>query len=74
VVCAHVAASAGCGLFDPVTAAGYVERGMILKPLDPCPHFRTLMLFPPRKTSRIVSDLAAALVKEAELAISHPFG
>ena len=74
VICAHVLAGAGCGLVDPVTAASYVERGMILKPLDPCPHFRTLMLFPPRKKSKIVSDLAAALVNEAEAAISHPFG
>ena len=74
VVCAHVLAGAGCGLVDPVTAASYVQRGMILRPLDPCPHFRTLMLFPPRKKSKIVADLAAALTKEAQSAISQPFG
>lgn len=34
-VCALVLAGNGCGIVDPLTAIGYVERGLILKPLDP---------------------------------------
>jgi DNA-binding transcriptional LysR family regulator len=68
VVCALVLAGTGCGIVDPVTATDYVQRGLVLRPLDPCPNFRTLMLFPPRKTSRIVADMAKALTSEAEKA------
>lgn len=61
-VCALVLAGLGCGIVDPVTAAGYTERGLILRPLRPSVSFRTLMLFPTQKRSRIVSDLAEALL------------
>lgn len=66
VVCALVLAGMGCGIVDPVTASGYVERGLTLRPLTPAPSFRTLMLLPTRKVSRIVADMARALNKEKE--------
>lgn len=55
-VCALALARVGCGLVDPVTAAGFVERGLVLKPLAPSVHFRTLLLFPARKRSKLVAD------------------
>jgi DNA-binding transcriptional LysR family regulator len=63
-VCALVLAGVGCGLVDPVTAVGCVERGLVLKPLEPSVHFRTLMLFPPRKASALVKRFSAALLDE----------
>lgn len=61
VICASVLAGLGCGIVDPITAAGYVERGLSLRPLEPSVSFRTLMLFPAQKRSRIVAGLAEAL-------------
>lgn len=65
-VCALVLAGNGCGIVDPLTAVGYVERGLILKTLDPAIHFRTLLLFPPQKKSRLVEQMADALRSERE--------
>ena len=45
-------------------AAGYVERGLVLRPLQPSVSFRTLILFPTQKKSKIVADLADALLAE----------
>ncbi len=64
VVCALVLAGLGCGIVDPVTAAGYVERGLILRTLQPSVSFRTLMLFPAQKKSKIVQAMADALLLE----------
>ena len=47
-----------------MTAAGYVERGLILRPMKPSVSFRTLMLFPTQKKSKIVADMADALLAE----------
>lgn len=56
-VCAMVLAGLGCGLVNPVTSAGYVAQGLVLKPFGADVHFRSLMLFPSnRKQSRIVRD------------------
>ena len=66
-VCALVLAGVGCGIVDPVTAAGYTERGLILRPLQPSVSFRTLMIFPTQKKSKIVSDLADALMAETKV-------
>jgi DNA-binding transcriptional LysR family regulator len=63
-VCALVLAGLGCGIVDPVTATGYIERGVTLRPLVPSVSFRTLMLFPNQKRSRIVAEMADALTKE----------
>jgi DNA-binding transcriptional LysR family regulator len=63
-ICALVLAGNGCGIVDPVTATGYLERGLILKPLDPPIHFRTLLLFPQRKKSKLVQQMAEALENE----------
>lgn len=63
-VCALVLAGIGCGIVDPVTAVGYRERGLVLRPMRPGVSFRTLMLFPTRRRSRIVSDMADALTTE----------
>lgn len=60
-ICALVLAGVGCGIVDPVTATGYVERGLVLRPMEPSVGFRTLMLFPTRKRSKIVLDMADAL-------------
>jgi len=66
-ICALVLAGVGCGIVDPVTAAGYVERGLELRPMEPSVSFRTLMLFPTQKKSRIVLDMADALRAEQAL-------
>lgn len=63
-VCALVLSGLGCGIVDPVTAAGYVERGLVLRPMKPSVSFRTLMLFPTQKKSKIVADMAGALLAE----------
>lgn len=65
-VCALVLAGNGCGIVDPVTAVGYRERGLILKPLEPIISFRTLLLFPPKKKSKLVEQMAEALFSERE--------
>lgn len=68
VVCALVLAGLGCGIVDPVTATGYVERGLVLRPLNPSVSFRTLMLFPPRKKSKIIADMASTLTAQKAIA------
>ncbi|GAA6180698.1 DNA-binding transcriptional regulator LysR [Shimia sp. NS0008-38b] len=63
-ICALVLAGTGCGIVDPLTASGYVERGLILKPLTERIHFRTLMIFPPKKRTRMINAMADALDQE----------
>ena len=63
-VCALVLSGVGCGIVDPVTAAGYLERGLVLKPMRPPVAFRTLLLLPPKKTSRLARDMEDALAEE----------
>ena len=63
-VCALVLAGIGCGIVDPMTAVGYRERGLILKPLQPPVAFRTLLLLPPKKKSRLVLEMESALQEE----------
>lgn len=65
-ICALVLSGVGCGIVDPVTATGYIERGLTLRPMEPSVSFRTLMLFPTRKKSRVVLDMADALRREQE--------
>lgn len=65
-ICALVLAGNGCGIVDPVTAVGYTERGLILKTLRPAIHFRTLLLFPPKKKSKLVEHMADVLLRERE--------
>ena len=66
VVCALVLEGIGCGIADPVTAVGYMERGLVIRPFEPAISFRTLLLFPPRKKSRLVQEMADTLQAEAE--------
>lgn len=68
-VCALVLAGLGCGIVGPVTATGYIERGVTLRPLVPSVSFRTLMLFPNQKRSRIVAEMADALTKERSMLV-----
>ncbi len=71
-VCALVLAGLGCGIVDPITAPGFIERGLILKPLEPAIHFRTLLLFPPdRQKSRLVRELIAILGEQKETAPAY---
>lgn len=65
-VCALVLAGNGCGIVDPITAVGFTQRGLVLRPFEPVIRFRTLMLFPPKKKSRLVKQMAAALIDERE--------
>ena len=60
-ICALVLAGNYCGIVDPITAAGYTERGLILRPLTPTVSFRTLLLFPPKMRSRLVTEMETAL-------------
>ncbi|MFC5038239.1 LysR substrate-binding domain-containing protein [Tianweitania sediminis] len=66
-ICAMVLAGLGCGIVDPVTAIGFTDRGLVLRPFAPSVSFRTLMLFPNQKRSRIVKEMADALHKERTL-------
>lgn len=68
-VCALVLAGNGCGIVDPVTATGYLERGLILKRLEPPISFRTLLLFPPKKKPKLVEQMAEALAQEKEILV-----
>lgn len=64
-VCALILAGLGCGIVDPITAPGFLERGLVLKPLDPPVYFRTLLLFPPdRRRSRLVQEFVEELLAE----------
>ncbi|MCB9957184.1 MAG: LysR family transcriptional regulator [Rhodospirillaceae bacterium] len=72
-ICALVLAGAGCGIVDPVTAIGYLERGLLLKPLEPAVHFRTLLVYPPKKKSKLVHHMTASLCLERDkLALNEP--
>lgn len=65
-VCAMALAGLGCGLVNPLTARGFVQQGLVLRPFLPAVHFRTLMLFPTsRRPSRIVRDCVAHLQQAA---------
>ena len=68
-ICALVLAGIGCGIVDPVTAAGYRERGLILKPMQPPVTFRTLVLFPPKKKSRLTLAMENALLEELAMTV-----
>ena len=68
-ICALVLAGNGCGIVDPINAASYLDRGLILKPLNPAIHFRTLLLLPPKKRSFVVEAMIEALHHERELLI-----
>ncbi|MCB0137053.1 MAG: LysR family transcriptional regulator [Caldilineaceae bacterium] len=63
-VCALVLAGNGCGIVDPITATGFVERGLILKRLEPAISFRTLLLYPQKKKSMLAMSMAEALEHE----------
>lgn len=64
-VCALVLSGLGCGIVDPITAPGFLERGLILKPFEPPVFFRTLLLFPPdRQKSRLVSAFLKEIHKD----------
>ena len=63
-ICALVLSGVGCGIVDPVTAAGYCERGLVLKPMQPPVAFRTLLLLPPKKKSRLTLEMEQALSEE----------
>lgn len=66
-VCAMVLAGLGCGLVNPITAHGFIQQGLILKPFAPTLDFRTLMLFPAdRRPSRIVLDCVEELDRLAD--------
>ncbi|MGA0539717.1 LysR substrate-binding domain-containing protein [Neotabrizicola sp. VNH66] len=67
-VCALVLSGLGCGIVDPLTAPGFLERGMILRPMRPTVRFRTLLLMPPKKPSLLAVEMAKSLsVARAEL-------
>ena len=65
-ICALVLAGNGCGIVDPITATGFIERGLILKRLEPAVQFRTLLLFPPKKKSVLVKQMTDALFAEKQ--------
>ncbi len=61
-VCALVLAGLGVGIVDPVTTPGFVERGLVLRRLDPAPQFRTLLILPPgRPKARLAQDFVSTL-------------
>lgn len=68
-VCAMVLAGLGCGLVNPVTAANYMARGLIIKPYSANVHFRALMLFP---TSRRQSQIVRDCVEEFNKVVQAP--
>ncbi len=60
-VCGLVLSGLGCGIVDPLTAPGFTDRGMVLRPMRPSVNFRTLLLLPPKKPSRLARDMAECL-------------
>ena len=64
-VCALVLAGLGIGIVDPVTAPGFVERGLVLRRLDPAPTFRTLLIFPVGQTKSILTEAFVDRMREA---------
>jgi DNA-binding transcriptional LysR family regulator len=62
-VCALALAGVGVGLTQAVTAEGFLERGLVLRPFEPEVYFKTYLLFPPdTQRSMLVKDLVAALL------------
>lgn len=63
---ALVLAGIGCGIVDPITAASYSERGLVLRPLEPKIEPRTLLLLPPKRKSLLTQEMIEALEAEQE--------
>ncbi|MBP0491253.1 LysR family transcriptional regulator [Roseomonas sp. SG15] len=62
-VCALALAGVGVGLTQAVTAEGFLERGLEIRPFEPEVYFKTYLLFPPdTQRSILVKDLVAALL------------
>jgi DNA-binding transcriptional LysR family regulator len=71
-VCAFVLAGLGCGFVDPITSAGFIERGLVLKPFQPAIRFRTLMIFPPdRQRSRLIRDCVQCFEHAREVVLGR---
>lgn len=60
-VCALVLAGVGCGIIDPLNAPGFTDRGMVVRPLRPGLAFRTLLIKPPKKPTRLAVEMTACL-------------
>lgn len=60
-ICALVLSGLGCGIVDPLTAPGFLERGMTMLPMRPTVRFRTLLLMPPKKPSLLAMEMAKTL-------------
>ncbi len=66
-VCALVLAGLGVGIVDPVTTPGFVERGLLLRRIEPAPEFRTLLILPPgRPKARLAAEFISVLRTVAE--------
>lgn len=66
-VCALVLAGLGVGIVDPVTTPGFVERGLVLRRLEPAPEFRTLLILPPgRPKARLAQEFISTLQRVAD--------
>ena len=62
-ICAMAFAGFSCGIVDPISAPGFLERGLVLRRFEPPIHFRTLLLYPPDKQiSRLVRKLTEELI------------
>lgn len=53
-ICALALGGAGCGIVHPFATIGFVERGLVTRPMVPSVIIRTLLLFPPRQKSELV--------------------
>lgn len=62
-VCALVLAGVGLGVVNPAAAAGFSERGLVLRPFKPAIEFRNLLLFRgDAKQSRLQKSFVAELL------------
>ncbi|SBV31829.1 LysR family transcriptional regulator [uncultured Sphingopyxis sp.] len=61
-VCALALEGVGLGLVNPLSADGYQQRGLILKPYQPAVYFKTFILYrPDAQRARLVREFVAAL-------------
>lgn len=67
-VCALALEGSGVGIANPIAADGFSERGLEVRPFTPDVYFKSHLIFRPDvQRSRIVSAMAAALMKARTL-------
>jgi DNA-binding transcriptional LysR family regulator len=62
--CALALEGVGIGIVNPLAVDGFAERGLVLKPFEPCVYFKSYLLFrPDMQKARLVRGFVAALME-----------